>query len=840
MIPPRMLGIALLSAGFSFGQSDTIPKIKTKDTLFHSFSIPVFPGNTAESDMDLQDVSSLLQSSPDVFMQMAGFQFGMGGYRLRGYSSKNQLVLLSGMNMSNPETGVSGWSSWGGLNDVTRYPEAKFGNIASSFGFSGPGGYTNMDIRASSLAKGTRISYTSANQLFRHRGMVTHATGMMQNGWALAVSASTRHGNEVFVPGTYFLSQSFFISADKRLSEKHLSGITVLFTPVEQGRAAAETIEACRLAGSNYYNALWGYQNGKVRNTTVSRVTQPIILFTHTYNPDERSSWNNSLMYTSGKSGLTGLNWNGAPNPRPDYYYYLPSYYYGKGDAMKGDQITAQWQNDVNLRQVNWDQLIALNQANLYTLPSQLGQSVNTGETRAKYILEERLEEKRHLRLNSVYTKQIDNILLSAGTSLQIYNNRKYKEVADLLGASYWLDYDQFAQNLGVDPMIQQNDLDHPDKKITEGQKIGYDYTLFINQAEAWMLAEYSFKQLELYGSANLSGRQLWKRSDVANGKFPTSSKGKSNTAYFLNHGLKTGATCKLSGRQFISLNGLYMTRPPETDRIFISPTTRNDLVQGISSENLLSGDANYILQYSALKLRATYYCTQTNNQVWQQRYWSDVYNTFINYLMTGVNENHQGLELGLEKTLLTSHVFQGALGLGRHIYTSRPVAQAWQDNNNAELFAGRTVYLKNYRTGASPQLVAGIGYRYNGQNRWFAAINANYFDEIYLEPNPDRRTAEALAGYTNEEQAAINRIIRQERLPGYYLLNISAGKSLRIHYRYYVKINVSVNNLLNHQNNRTGGYEQLRWDAAHMDRFANKYVFMTGRTYLAMVSLNF
>jgi hypothetical protein len=840
MIQPRIIGLALLSTGFSFGQNDSILPAKVKDTIIHGFSIPVFAGYATESDMEQQDVSTLLQSSPDVFVQFAGFQFGMGGYRQRGYGARNQLVMLNGINMASPETGFSAWSSWSGLNDVTRYPELRFGNTASAYGFSGPGGYVNMDTKASSLPKGSRLSYIGANRLFRHRGMLTHATGLMQNGWALAVSASTRHGNEVYVPGTFFHSQSFFISADKQLAKKHLLSLSALFTPVEQGRAAAEPLEAYRLSGNNYYNALWGYQNGRVRNTTVSRVTQPVILLTHSYKPDEKSGWDNSVMCTFGKSGLTGLNWNGAPNPRPDYYYYLPSYYYEKGDAAKGDQLTQQWRSDVTLRQVNWDQLIALNQANLYTPPSQLGQAVNTTETRAKYILEERVENKHHLGLNSVYTKRTGNLLINTGANLHVYNNRKYKELKDLLGASYWLDYDQFAQDLGVDPMIQQNDLENPDKKITEGQRIGYDYTLFIRQAEAWMQAEYNFKKLEAYGALSFSGRRVWKESEVANGKFPTSSKGKSKALYFFNHGIKAGATWKLSGRQFISVNGSYQTRAPETNKLFISPTTRNDLVQGITSEYLLSGDINYILQYSALKIRGTYYYTQINNQVWQQSYWSDVYNTFINYLMTDVNENHQGLELGLEKTLFGSHVLQGAFGFGRYVYTNRPNAQAWQDNNNAELFTNRTVYLKNYRVGGSPQVVTGIGYRYNGQRRWFATVNLNYLDGIYIEPNPDRRTAEALVNYTNEEQPAINRIIGQERLAGYYLLNVSGGKSFRIRYRYYVKLNLSVNNLTNNRNSLAGGYEQLRWDASHIDRFANKYVFMTGRTYLAMISLNF
>lgn len=839
--------------GVSFGASaqvDSTAAGATNDTTNASttFNIPIFStsGGDLEGDLEQQDVSSLLMSSKDVFTQFASFQFSAARYRMRGYMAENQQVMINGVNVNNLETGFSSWSNWGGLNDVTRYVENRFGTVPNRLSFSGPGGYTNIDSKASSFKKGTRISYASANRIFQHRVMVTHSTGMMQNGWAITLSASMRYGDaqiapKMYAPGTYFNAYAYYLSIDKRINDKHLLSFTGFGAPIEQGRASAATMETYQLAGSNYYNSLWGYQNGKVRNSNVSTAHRPMFMLSHIFNMSPGSKLTTSVFYNFGKSGLTGLNWNDAPNPRPDYYRYLPSYYYMQGDTANGDLLAGNWVNNVNsTQQINWDRLIAMNQANLFSLPSQLGQGLNSTDTRARYILENKIEDLQNIGLNAVYNKRIDNLFLSIGLNGNIYKNRRYKVVEDLLGATYWLDVDQFAENLGVDQAIQQNDVNNPNHLVKEGEKFGYDYTINMNRTELWAQAEYSFDRVDVYAGLTVSNSQIWREGHIANGKFPTTSKGLSEKSNFLNYGVKAGATYKISGRHFLTANGTYFTRTPEANSIFISPRVRNDLTKGVTNEQVMSFDVNYLAKLPTFKMRLTYYYTQINNQVWLRTFWSDLYNNNVNYIMTDVHQNHSGVELGVEKTLFTSHVIQAAFNYGQYIYTDRPKAQAWQDNNNTELFKDRTVYLKNYRVGGSPQMVAGIGYKYNGKKFWFAGLYFNYFDEIYLEPNPDRRTKEAVEHYLDNETELVNKVIEQEKLPSYFTLNANAGKSFRIQKKYFLNFNLSVNNILNNQTIRTSGFEQLRWDNNNVDKFDNKYYYMQGITYMLIVNFSF
>ncbi len=834
---------ALIFAANLNAQTDSTANATKDTTANNSVNLPIFStsGGDLDTDLEQQDVSSLLMSSRDVFTQFASFQFGSARYRMRGYMAENQMVMINGVNVNNLETGFSSWSNWGGLNDVTNYVENRFGNVANRMNFSGPGGYTNIDSKASSFKKGTRVSYMSSNRIFQHRGMITHSTGMMQNGWAITVSASTRQGNaqngpKMYSPGTYFNANAFYVSVDKKLNDKHLLSFTGFGAPIEQGRSSAETQEAYEISGSNYYNSLWGYQNGKVRNSTVSTVNRPMMMLSHIFTPTNNSKLTTTAYFNFGKSGLTSLNFNNAPNPRPDYYKYFPSYFYMSGDTAAGNLATQNWASDVNTRQINWDKLIAMNQANLY---SDSG-VVNTTDTRARYIVEKRVEQLQNYGFNTVYNKRKDKLFLSVGVNGNIYKNRKYKVMDDLLGATFWIDVDQFAENLGINSAFAQSNIDAPNRKIYKGDKFGYDYSLNINRGEVWGQAEYALKSLDLYVGLTLSDNLIWRDGYIANGKFPTDSKGKSEKANFFNYGVKGGLTYKLSGRHFITANGSFLTRTPEVANIFIAPRVRNDLVQGVKSEEVLSGDINYIVRYPGLKIRATYYYAQINNQTWVRTFWSDLYNNNVDLIMRNVNQTHQGVELGIEKTLFTSHVIQGAFGYGQFVYTNRPHLDAYQDNNNTSLFTDRTVYLKNYKVGGTPQMVMGLSYKYNGKKFWYAGLSFNYFDQIYIEPNPDRRTAESVAKYINADNGANNLVTDQERLPSYFTLNAQAGKSFRINKKYYLRLNLTVNNLLNNQKIRTSGFEQLRWDQANISTFDNKYYYMQGITYMAGLNFSF
>jgi hypothetical protein len=114
-----------------------------------------------------------------------------------------------------------------------------------------------------------------------------------------------------------------------------------------------------------------------------------------------------------------------------------------------------------------------------------------------------------------------------------------------------------------------------------------------------------------------------------------------------------------------------------------------------------------------------------------------------------------------------------------------------------------------------------------------------NYFDHIYLDPNPDRRTEAAVAAFVDTDPQ-LKDVVQQERLDSGLTVDFYGGKSWRFKYKYFLNLNLSVNNVLNNQNFRVGGFEQLRYVPTDLDRFPPMYSYLFGLNFFAMVSFSF
>ncbi len=830
------LSAALLSATLAAQPvEDSIPS-EAKLT-----NIPVISlsDSDIQNDAQSQDISGLLQSSSDVYVSLSGYTFGQVFYRIRGYDSDNYSVLINGVSANDPQTGRAFYSTWGGLNDATRSTINYNGVGFSGEGFGNIGGMTNIITRASGYQAQTKISYSIGNKSYRHRVMFTHATGLTQNGWALAVSGSRRWAYQGYSPGTFYDAWAYFVSAEKVFNKKHSLNFTGFASPNRRGRNSVSTQEVYDLTGTNYYNSNWGYQDGKVRNARVNNYHQPNLMLTHYWNIDEKSKLTSSINYMFGRGGATSLNWYDAADPRPDYYRYLPSYYVSENEDM-ANILTSQWQNDESFRQLDWDSFYNANRRNLFTIQDVNGiDGQNLSGNRSKYIIEERRSDVSKLSINSVYNRQInDNIRLSAGLNAIAYTGEHFKVVNDLLGGDWWLDIDQFAERDFEDEYAAQSDLDNYNRPVGVGDIFGYHYKANIRTADAFSQAYFTYKRIEFYAGASISYTDFFRTGMMKNGRFPDNSKGDSEHNNFVNYQTKAGITLKLDGRNFIVLNGAYLTRAPYFDNAYISPRTRDHVADGLSSETIYTGDIGYVYRSPVVKARITGFYADFSNQTEIKSFYHDELRTFVNYLMTGVGKRHFGLEFGAEVKLNATMELQAGFGYGKYLYNGRPLVSIAQDNDAEILVSNRLVYLNNYHVGGAPELAASVGFKYNAPKYWFVGINANYFGENYVDVNPERRTEEALESFVVTDPQW-RQILDQEKLPAAYTIDLWGGKSWRIHGK-YLGFNLSVDNILNKKDVLTRGFEQLRFDDGNVDKYPVKYMYMYGRTFMLNVYYRF
>ena len=846
-----ILSISLFSF-LSYSQVDT-SKVHADDSLRKQNMVFGLSADDLESDAQNQDVSSLLQSSRDVFTSIAGYNFSAARYRMRGLQSEHFTVMMNGVPMNSPEMGWAIWAYWGGLNDVTRYPEVGNTIAACDYQFSGIGGFSNISLRASKMRKGSRVSYAATNRTYRNRLMATHNTGLMKNGWAFSISGSGRFSQEGYVEGTYYSGASYFASIEKKINDKHSIGLAGFGAPTVQARSGIALQEAYDLTGSNYYNPYWGYQTDGTtgeqvkRNARLRNNHRPSVFLTHYWDFNKKTTITSTIYTTFGRTGNTNLNWYDAQDPRPDYYRYLPSYYTLDNPAM-ANQLTDAWQNDPSVSQINWDGLYNANYKNLYTLEDADGEIGNDVTfNRSKYIVEEYRSDPFQIGLNSNFKTQINNFNISGGLNVDRYVSHNFKVVDDLLGGDYWVDINQFAEQDFADPVAAQNNVDNPNALIEEGEMFGYNYDIHVNTERLFGQVDMPGKTIDWYAALSISHTQFYRNGIWQNGQFPDDSKGKSEVKNFLNGGVKAGAVYKLTGRHFITANALYQTKAPNSRNSFISPRTRNAMVNGLESTEVLSGDLNYQVRYPNLRGRASIYYSEINNQVWARSFYHDEFRNFVNYVMTGVDHLYMGTELGVEGKIMDTWIVSGAFATGQYLYNSRPKSTITVDNSAELLAEDRTVYLKNYKIGGMPQTGASIGLKYNSPKYWYVGASFNYFTNIYLDPNPDRRTEEAVANYVetdpqwNEilEQVVIHDLDHNDFFDNNYTLDVYAGASFRIKGK-YLRINANVNNVLNNTNFLTGGFEQLRFDSANVGKFPPKYGYMYGTTFFVMASFLF
>jgi hypothetical protein len=839
--------VVLHSLSLNAQVADTTKTVKdTSEVVIFSIT-----ADDLESDAQNQDISTLLQSTRDVFAATAGFNFSNARYQIRGLESDHYTVLINGVPMNDPELGWGIFSFWGGLNDVTRYPEAGIGLGASNYTFSGVGGYTNMDLRASEDRKGTRFSYASTNRTYRNRVMLTHSTGLMNNGWAITASGSFRYSEEGYVDGTYFNGGSYFLSIEKKLNQKHSLGLVGFGAPTVQGRAGIAVQESFDLTGYNYYNPYWGYQTDgdsgeKVkRNARERNNHRPSVFLNHYWNPNKRHKINSSVYATFGRTGNTNLNWYDAPDPRPDYYRNLPSYY-AETDPVMFNQLTAAWAaNDPTVTQINWDELYNANYKNLYTQENANGIAGNTQTfNRSKYIVEEYRVDPLQFGFNAIHDFKLrENRLVTTGINIDRYISRNFKVLTDLLGGDYWVDVDQFAEQTFLDETAAQNNTEIPNRLVAEGEKFGYNYNMHVYTQDLFSQIRNQGEKIDWYAAVNVSQTTFFREGVWENGRFDNSG-GIGEKHKFFNYGLKGGLVYKITGRHFVSANAIYQTRAPFSRNVYVSPRTRDNVVEGMTSMEIISGDINYTVRYPGLRARATAYYTAINNGTYAQSFYHEEFRNFVNYTMTNVDQLFSGIEVGVEKNIGTDWTTTLVFGTGQFLYNSRPEATITVDNSSEILAEGRTVYLKNYHIGGMPQTAASIGVKYNSPKYWFAGTSFNYFTDIYIDPNPDRRTAEAVDKFVVDDpqwdeivgETVIHNLKENAFFDNNYTVDLFVGASFRIKGK-TLRVSATVNNLLNNTKFRTGGFEQLRFDPNNINKFPPKYGYMYGTSYFAIIT---
>ena len=842
--------------------------------------ITITDSDLGDDNSGSESTSSLLQASRDVFQQSAAFNWGQARFKMRGLDNEYGVTMINGISMNKIYDGRPQYSNWGGLNDATRNQEFTNGSAPSDYTFGGILGTNEINTRASLYRPGNRVSFGGTNTNYTGRIMGTVASGMRNDGWAYTISASRRWAQEGYFQGTNYSANSFFASVERKITKNNSFNFTAIFGQNSRGKNSPNTQEVTNLGGEKY-NSYWGWQNGEKRNSRIKTVEEPLFILSNYWKLSSKTNLNINVSYQTGKIGNSRIDFQGANNPDPTYYRNLPSYYislyendpaavtlqnpaaylpgglggislYNPNDPTNAAYIGSQNANFLTNKQIDW--------TSMYRANSISGTS--------KYVLFEDRTDDTQMVANSILSSQLsDNIILNAGGSFTKLKSHNFKNMLDLLGGSAFNDLNLF----GVGDQ-QQSDLNNPNRVVVKGDIYGYNYNLYTTKIDAFTQFKFVYKKVDFYLAQSFSRSEYEREGLFKNGYYASNSYGYSPKKAFDNFGFKGGLTYKISGRQYLTFNGVYMSKAPSLRNVFNNARVTNNITDGIANETVSSADASYIISAPKLKMRLTAFYSKIKNQTETSFFFGDgagiddpstdanESNVFVAETVTNLDKRNMGLEFGAEYAVTSTIKVSTSIAYGDYIFDSNPNVKVSSDaaatiDNPMPLNDYGQAKLKNYKQSGMPQAAASLGIEYRDPKFWWVGANINYLANSYIDVAPITRTDRFFTdplGVNNNPfpeatQEKANELLKQEKFDNFALLNLVGGKSWKVGDNTFGFF-ASVNNVMDIVY-KTGGFEQARnsnYRQLNQDvssgtpAFAPRYFYGFGRTYFLNLYLNF
>jgi len=532
------------------------------------------------ADEDLNDdegksqaQASASSASTDVFNSTISYAWSTARYRNRGYEQQYETVYINGVSFNTAERGTFSFSSMGGLNEASRWKEVTQPMEATNFTFGNLGQATNYLMNASRYAQGWKVSAAGTNRNYKAAVRASYATGPLANGWSVVTQLAFRFSpyttqKGIIGEGVNYYSLGYFVSAEKVWDNGNKLSLTTFGAPTMRGQNGAVTQEVYDLTGTNNYNPYWGYQDGHIRNSRIVKSIDPTAIVTFDLNINEQNKMKFGVGYHYSLYSNSAINFYNAPDPRPDYYRNLPSFYWdgqivngnseqlydpntgkhyqfgnfigndmngvylGQGftgndgnvvgpsiDAKSYNTLVDLWKNrDDKTTQIDWDALYAAN----YADPDGL----------ARYMVERRHNDIQEATANVLWTNtSVEHLKITLGAETKYSQGVHYKTMDDLLGAKQWIDIDPFADrdikelatNIGLTQdemnLVKQNNLRNPNAIIKDGDIFGYNYQINMETSKIWFQNEWRFNEIDFYYAIQGTYSMMQRTSNMINGR---------------------------------------------------------------------------------------------------------------------------------------------------------------------------------------------------------------------------------------------------------------------------------------------------------------------------------
>ena len=508
----------------------------------------------------------------DLYGQIFDYRFSFVDYSRRGVEFFRRDVVLDGLIL--PRTRLSALRRLGLVES----------NYSGVFGQNGLlGGYAGSD--EFSTTEGVPVDGGNVGLFFSGRGYlggvrvaVHHA---MSKGWSMSLYASGRLGDDLYIDGVGQNS----VDAALRLSRKSSSGNTLSVVAMlqsgERGMRYGSTDEAFTLMRNNLYNPSWGYQVGEKRNSRIRRDNSPYLMLS--YSADLGATTRMTLSAGGGfdSRSYSSLGWYDASSPRPDNYRYMPSYY---ANPVVAAAVAEEWRNDnTKYTQIDWDEL---HQRNRYSARGAI------------YALEDRVTQDVQGEVALRFKSELSpSLSLHYALRARSLSSRNFKQMRDLLGASYHTDIDYFLLDDDTFSHKTDNDVRHPDHHIAEGDKFGYDYALTEGRISAEVGLNYSVRKWQIDADMAFGGSRFQRNGHFEKELYAGArSYGRSEKVKFSPYALRATLSYAIAPQHHLRLGLMHSATAPGDENLFLNPQYNNRIADNLKMVSRSAAEINYNL----------------------------------------------------------------------------------------------------------------------------------------------------------------------------------------------------------------------------------------------------
>ena len=767
-----------------------------------------------DEEVDLlftDEYARVLHATQSPFERSAQFDWSLGWFRYRGLGPEHTAYFVNGAKVNSILDKRIDWNRWGGLNDITRYPETVLYADASLL----PSQVSGAQIIRTDTEKQRslyRLTTSLADRSYSSRIMLTalHKMGKVN----LLGSGSLRSAQSGYYTATPYAGRSGFIQLS--LDQPSFSvKVLAMNTFTSRVSPEAQTREVWGLTGRRY-NSSWGYDQSGTRPLKPRLHKHQFYQVELARNVDQLKISAGAFNYIQ-RFERQNLSYQLAPNPFATYYRYLPSFFASRPFIQSRIIQNHGLEKGVDLNRLR---------------------EANANSAFARYAL---LSDVRDSRQRAAYfSLSLERLSSRLGfwgqyTSETAYH---YQRLDDLLGAQYYLNRDLYD---GVD-----YDLNTTGEKYT-GDAVNYHYALSARSLELALNYQKSSKHFEwstqLYTRSSRALRQALARHELYQLEPEISSKAPATDA-----ALSVVIEYFNSGQSEWRLRGFLERAHQTADAHYI-----NARYSHLSDQPNADTFADIALHYFYKQPRfmamlqssfLSHYDAVANTYFFAE---SDDWQELVTQRLWGTRLKAMEFSGSFQYELSTEISLDGAFYL-LYDRLQTPESVRLYLPNGTDSTGERPIYeidldpKGRYFGSSGPHRAMSLGLSYRSQNYWSLSLKSDYLSHAYIPvswPQQSENFRRELRSYGLHDTS-------QERLEGLFYLQLLLSKSWRTA-NGYLQLFASLSNITNtvkpiagYASSRLLSPSDFAANQVYQPVFATKYWQNVGRNYFINLSYSF